>query len=215
MPAVKVALAAGLTITVAAIALVLATPPIAVLASNATLPNLPLNYAGRGVCQAGERLPAGTHALRLSLYAFTGPRVTVEAIAGTRVLSYGKLSAGWSGASITVPVTPVSKSVPDVKICALLATIGERVVAYGTRTDELETGAEVAHTIEGEALPGRMSIQYMGNGHTSWLPMISSVADHMSLGRAWSGIWVVFFVGALMLAVVALATRLVLSELDD
>jgi hypothetical protein len=36
----------------------------------------------------------------------------------------------------------------------------------------------------------------------------------MSLGRAWSGIWIVFLVAALMLAAGALTVRLVLRELQ-
>jgi len=215
MTGVRVALAAGLAITLAAIGLVLARPPVAVLASNAVPPGLPLTYASTGDCQTGEHVPAGTRAIRLSLYAFTGPRVKVVTIAGGRVLTSGELRPGWSGASITVPVRPVSRAASDVTICIGLSTIGERAVAYGSRTGEVEaasTRAQAAHTSEGEALPGRISVQYMGNGHLSWLSMVSSVADHMALGRAWSGTWVVFLVAALMLAVAALASRLILAE---
>jgi hypothetical protein len=58
-----------------------------------------------------------------------------------------------------------------------------------------------------------VGVEYLGPGRSSWLELASSVATNMSRGRAWSGIWVVFLVVALMLIAAALAAWLALREL--
>jgi hypothetical protein len=211
MPGVKIALAVGLTFTAVALGVVLATPPVAVHATNSVPPGTMLAEGIRGVCQAGERMPRGTRSIRVSLYAFTGPRVTVKAIGDGRVLASGEIDPGWSGASITIPVHPApSANAADVTVCLEAQTIGEPIVAYGG----LSPKRVAARTLTGEALPGRLSIQFVGEGHSTWLTLASAVARHMSLGRAWSGVWVVFLVAALMLTAGALTVRLVLRELQ-
>jgi hypothetical protein len=209
MRRVRIALAAGLLLTAAALVAVLSQSPTAVLATN-SIPTLEeLAQVPAAGCQEGERLPAGTRAIRLSMYAFTGPRVRVEALAGTRVLASGEHGAGWSGATVTVPVSPVVRTASPVRICFTVSALGERATAYGRETRPAQAVREPG----GQVLPGRLSVEYLGAGHASWLSLVPTVARHMALGRAWSGIWVVYLLVLLMASALAVAMRVAYREL--
>jgi len=210
---VKIALAVSLGMTAVAIGLVLSESPVTVLASKSVATNevVTVNKRSATACQADERLPRGTLAIRLSLGAFTGPRVSVAALSGTRVVTLGERGSGWAGQTVTVPVRAVADAVSPVKICFALTLAGdEPVPLYGSLTGP----ATAARSGKGEALKGRMAIEYLGAGRSSWLALASSVARRMGLGRAWSGTWVALLVLMLMLADTTLASRLILRELD-
>jgi hypothetical protein len=212
MRSVPTALAAGLGITVAALAVVLAQSPLTVLASNSTPMGGPLTTTAGAAraCQAGERLPRGTIAIRLSLGALTGTALTVRALSGERVVASGERGSGWDGQTVTVPVRAVTHTIAPVKVCFAVPEPGEELTLFGSPTGR--TTAAVAGS--GQALPGRLRIEYLGRGRTSWLALLPSVTRHMGLGRAWSGIWIAFLVPALMLAAVIVASRLIVRELD-
>ena len=72
-----------------------------------------------------------------------------------------------------------------------------------------------AHTRRGEALAGRLRLEYLGRGSSSWLSLAPSVIRHMALGRAWSGTWVAFAVAALMLAAAVFTARAIVGEPRD
>src|SRR5580692_766768 len=208
MGGVRTALVAGLTLIVAAIAIVLLQSPLTVLASNSTAAGerLALTASRAGACQAGERLPRDTLAIRLSLGAFTGSAVTVKAIAGTRVIASGERGPGWDGHTVTVPVAAVAHAVSPVRVCfASPVAGGEPLTVFGSRSPP----ALAARSRRGEALSGRLRIEYLGRGSASWLALVPSVTRHMALGRAWSGIWVVFLVALLMLAATIATSRLI------
>src|SRR5450759_2226166 len=116
MRSVKAALAMSLGTTVVGIGLVLSASAPTVLASNSVSASEVLTVYGRsaGACQTGERLPRGTLAIRLSLGGFTGPRVTVAALSGTRVVTSGERGSGWAGQTVTVPVRAVARTVAPV-----------------------------------------------------------------------------------------------------
>lgn len=214
MRSVRIALAVGLGITAAAVGVVLSQSPLTVLATNWTSTNDVLAATTRNAeaCQAGERLPGGTLAIRLSLGAFTGPAVKVKAISGARVVTFGEQGSGWDGQTVTVPVGAVSNAISPVKVCFAIRLMGdEEVTVRGSRS----VGARAARASEGESLGGRVRIEYLGAGRSSWLALASSVARRMGLGRAWGGTWVALLVAMLMLAAVTLTARLVLRELDE
>lgn len=214
MRRVPTALGAGLGITGAAALVVLSQSPVAVLASNATPLRAELAAAGAHAraCQAGERLPRGTVAIRLSLAAFTGPQVSVEVTSGARVLSSGERGSGWDGQVVTVPIKAARDEVFPVSICfAIPSAGGEGVKLLGSLTG---AGASV-HSSTGKALGGRLRIEYLGHGPSSWLRLLPSVARHIGFGRAWSGLWVAFLLPALMLVAAIAASRLILRELDE
>jgi hypothetical protein len=194
----RLALAAGLGITVIAVVAVLSESPLTVLASNglalSELHTVP--YTSAVSCQGGERLPQGTEAIRLWLGQFTGTAVALEVVAGDRVLTSGEHGAGWAGQNVTVAVTPASHPVAPVKICiSFLALGGEQVTVLGS--------------------DHRIRIEYLGKGRSSWLALLPTVARNMRFGRAWSGIWVAFLVPSLMLIAAILASRLATRDIDE
>lgn len=211
MRSVQITLAAGLAVIVVVVVGVLSQHPLVVLAMNSGSTNavLALPWKEGGVCQAGERLPRGTTAVRLTVNGAFGPEVTLRAIAGTRILTSGEQHSGWTGQTLTIPVHRVSRAAAHVRICVVTGHVTEGVALVGS-----DTGAAVAaHTYKGQALPGRLGIEYLGNSDSSWLARASSIAGHMALGRAWSGVWVVFLVAGLMLAAATLASWLAFHEL--
>jgi Predicted membrane protein (DUF2142) len=207
---VRAALIAGLALTAVAIAITLSGSPSRVLATNTVTPASPLARAGDApVCQRGEELPGDTSALRLSLEAFIGPRVSVEVFSGGRLLTSGARGPGWSGLSVTVPVSPLDRPAAKVRICLALDRSGLGTVIAGTHTRP----GIAARLGGGSRLPGRVAIEYLGHGHSSWASRALSVARRMGLGRPLAGTWIAAFAAALMAAVVLLVSLSLTREL--
>ncbi len=85
----------GLVLFAIALVIVLSGSPMVVTHANATPANEPILEAGSGssACQAGEALPAGITAIRLTLVAAAGPRVSLSVLSGARVLTSGPPAA--------------------------------------------------------------------------------------------------------------------------
>lgn len=162
-----------------------------------------------GACQTGEVLPHGVSAIRLWLEGEFGPPVLVRAYSGSRLLTQGRRGAGWTASGVTVPVTPLKHTVSGVKLCFAAEPNSERLQLYGVNTE----ARKAAVGPSGQALTGRMTVEYLAPGGGSWWSRALAVARHMGLGRAVSGSWLALLVAALMVAVVALATRLAWREL--
>lgn len=212
MGSVRTALVAGLALVLVAGVVVLSGSPPRVLATNATGAGTELAVTGTNAraCQRGERLPGGTDAIRLSLGAFTGPALKVQVLSAGRVVTSGEHDSGWDGQTVTIPVKAVSRSIAAVQSCFAISTAGaESVKLFGTPTAP-EVAARAGN---GTSLKGRLRLEYLGAGRTSWLALASSVARNMGLGRAWSGVWIAFLVAALMLLAIALGSRLIMREL--
>jgi hypothetical protein len=213
MSRVRVALIAGLGLTALALGLVLAQHPTVVLATNSITARQTLAVAANKTaraCQRDESIPKGTVAIRLSIGAFTGPEVTVRALAGNRVVASGRRQSNWDGQDVTIPVARVASAAHPATVCFATTLIDERVTVFGHKTPP----ATAARSASGEPLPGRMAIQYMGVGRSSWLSLASSVAKDMGLGRAWSGLWISLLVTILMLTVTVVSSRLIIGEID-
>jgi hypothetical protein len=193
------------------------------VAVAATLAHAPLVVARKGgaaegilvgttrpasACQSEETLPRDTTALRLSLTAALGPRVAVKALSGSRVLTRGTVSPGWSGASVEIPVKPVSRTLAPVEICFATTLMNGRVTMRGSRTGP----ALAARSKEGP-LPGRMGVEYLRPGTVSWWSRATSVARRLGLGRAASGTWNALLVMALAASFITLSSWLVLREI--
>ena len=58
-----------------------------------------------------------------------------------------------------------------------------------------------------------LRFEYLRPGSSSWWSLASSVAHRMGLGRSPAGTWIVFFLIAIMIAVAALASLMVLREM--
>jgi hypothetical protein len=205
------ALAAGLALLAIALIVTLSGSPVVVTLANSTRNAVKLaeTYTPSGACQAGEVLPAGTSAIRFSLTSDAGPRVSVRVLSGTRVLTGGVAETGWTSGAVTVPVGPLARSASGVRVCFELGSTNERVTIGGDSTSP----ALAAIGDEGRALPGRMRIEYLRSGPSSWWSMAHAVSTRMGLGRAPAGTWIVFPLLAAMVVVVAGASWLVLKEL--
>lgn len=156
-----------------------------------------------GVCQAGEVLPAGATAVRLSLDSVLGPRVTVRIRKDGRLLTSGVRGAGWTAADVTVPLEPLAHTVTGVQTCFGFLARDESVGLIGQRLGRA-TAAATPHD------PGLLKVEYLRPGRRSWWSLASEVAEHLGVGHAWSGSWIVPFLIATMAAVVALMSWLAL-----
>ncbi len=206
----SIVLAAGLALIAAILGVTLVRSPPTLGGTNRVPANSLLGIVKRpvGICQTGETLPAGTLAIRLSLGSIVGPRVAVSAVSGGRVITRGSTGAGWTSSEVTVPVDPLARGTAPVTLCVRLSDLNDEVKLKGARTS-----APGAVSEGGERLHGRLQVEYVRAGHRSWLSLLSAVARHISLGRAGSGMWVVFFILALALSVVALTSWGIVREL--
>jgi hypothetical protein len=207
---VAVALGVGLALVALAVVLALSGSPVMVLHANSTLAkgSIAETTSGATACQAGELLPAGTTAIRLALTAEIGPRVRVKALSGARVLTSGRVGNGWTGGSVTVPVTPLARPVSNARICFTLDPSKETVRLVGSTTPP----SIAAKGGEGAALPGRIKIEYLSASSRSWWSMAPAIATRIGLDHAPSGAWLVWLLAVMAAGLAAAASWLVLRE---
>lgn len=222
MKSVKITLAVGIALIAVAVAFTLTRSPPRVLRGSwhGTEAELGAPTGDAAMCQDNEVLPAGTTAVRLAMWAFVGARVRVVAYDGTRVLTEGSRGPDWTSTSVTVPVRSVRSTTSGVRLCLAIGPNSEPILVLGDNAPPAEAAVELSANAPAprsasleERLPGRMHVEYLGSGTGSWWSRISSVAQHVGLGRAYSGTWIAALIGALMIAVGALALRLTLREL--
>lgn len=161
------------------------------------------------VCQADETLPRDTSAIRIGMEASFGPKVLVRAYSGSRILATGSRRSNWTGSSVTVPITPASHSASDVRLCFYVPANSERLQLWGAHA----VAGKTAVGGKGEALPGRVSVEYLGHGEGSWWSRTLSVARHIGLGHSVDGTWVALIFAMLVAAVSALMVGLAWSQL--
>ncbi|MGA2164280.1 MAG: hypothetical protein ABSH36_07405 [Solirubrobacteraceae bacterium] len=206
---IKVALGVGLALVALAFMVTLAHAPLTVARSGAATEHTLVNTAKpAAACQGGETLPRGTTALRISLTSALGPRVAVKVLAGSRVIAHGTAPPGWSDASVTVAVQPQPHTVAPVQVCFAMTQMNGKVAMRGTPS----ASAQAARSTEGP-LPGRMGIEYLRPGASSWWSHATAVAHRLGLGRAASGTWNAFLVIVLAASLITLSSWLVVKEL--
>jgi hypothetical protein len=206
----KIALALGLLFIVAAIGLTLSKAPVAVARVN-TAQHSYLGIVRQRLvaCQAGEVVPEHTFAVRLHIEAFLGPRVTVEMKAHGHVIARGERGSGWTAGVVTVPVKPLRTTAAGVELCfGLLLNGDEQNVLIGERT----TGGLAARVRDGQ-LPGRVRVEDLHPGGSSWWSLAGSISTRMGLGHGWGGSWSALLAIALMAVLALVCTRLLLREL--
>jgi hypothetical protein len=209
---VKIALILALALVAIALAGVLSGSPPAV--TRAKAPMADANTVGRltggdEVCQGGEVVPRGTTAMRVWLEAVVGPPLTLTARSGSRVLTSGARGAGWSTGSVTIPVRPLARTRSDVTVCVGVGQAREPVRVRGIAGPPRYAAYDAGH----EPLAGRVLIEYLRPGGRSWWSLARSVVRRMGLGHALGGAWVALLALAIVAAMVAAASWLVLREL--
>ena len=211
MRRVTIVLAAGLALLAVAIGLTLLHSPMVLARKNGTPvaeQRIATTRQSVSYCQAHELLPRGTSAIRLSLGAGTGPRVSVSVSAAGHVVTTGTQGSGWTGRVVTVPVAPLSRTVSDATVCASLTPRDENLIVFGETTPPA-----IAASNGGQRLAGRMWIEYLRPGSSSWASQALAVARRMGLGRALAGTWNALLVAELLAAIAILTSTLVLREL--
>jgi hypothetical protein len=202
-----VTLATGLILGVAAVVLTLSQAPLTLARTNiAAHANIGSTNHTISACQSGERLPRGTSAVRLRVFAFLGPRVTVRLLARGRVIAAGERGSGWTGGVVTVPVQPLVRTVAGVTVCFTLFVNGSE---YDGFRGAPATGALAAYGSDG-ALHGRVRVEYLRPGASSWWSLARAVVRRAGLGRGWPGRASAPLALALMGCVALLCIRLLL-----
>lgn len=159
------------------------------------------------VCQADERLPASTAAVRVSLIAYIGPAVSVTVTREGRVVAGGHRNAGWVSSYLTLPLAPSPPAPIDATICLSRGGGAQLAGVLGNVTPR-----SVAATSNGRPLSGRMRVEYLKRGERSWLSLAKHVARRLGLGHAPSGTWIVLPLALMMAMAVALAAWLLMRE---
>jgi hypothetical protein len=205
------ALAVGLASIGIAIVAVLAHSPLTVAGTNSVPGNNYIELEEKGKlsnCQPAGALPQGTSAIRLGIEGLHfSPAVTVQLLLGSNVLREGhQIAGGPSVPNVTVPIAPLARAIRGAHICASVGPALEPVRFYGTPR---HTSAPQANPLQEATL----HIEYLRPGTKSWSSFLSSIVNHMGLGHAPSGSWIVFLLLILMLSVVLIVVRVTLEEL--
>jgi hypothetical protein len=199
----------GLVVITAALVGVLAQTPKRMIASNYVTveEELGLFPENATVCQASERIPASTAALRISIVGHVGPAVAVTVSHAGHIVAKGQLAAGWESNSPTLSIHPPVAKPLQATICLTRAAVALPVELAGS-----EAPKALLATSNGKALRGRMRVEYLGTGDRSWLSLAKHVARRLGLGHATSGAWIALPLIALMTMAVALGAWLLMRE---
>jgi len=160
-------------------------------------------------CQSNEVLPRATTAIRLRADSFTGPRVLIKVLAGGRVITQGERGSGWTANVVTVPVRPLPRTRSGVELCFTLFLNGHELSIFSGEP----TNGPLAARGSGGLLDGRVRVEYLRPGRSSWWSLVLAVARRMGIGHAWPGTWSVLLVLTLMGLVALVCSRVILREL--
>jgi len=205
----KITLGAGLLVGGVAIAVTLSGSPVTIARVNTMAHTTFATSRQRTeACQSHEVLPRDTSAVRLRIYTFLGPRTTVALLAHGRVIAHGERGSGWTGHVVTIPVNPLPTERSGVDLCFALFLNGDETAKL---SGEPTPQTSVAQSESG--LPGRLRVEFLRSGRSSWWSLAGAVARHMGLGHAASGTWCVLVVALLMCVVLLLCSCAILTGL--
>lgn len=157
------------------------------------------------ICQAQERIPSGTAAVRVALTGGGGPAPQVRAIisSGGVVQAAGGAGARWDAhETLLVPLASPLRADVTGTICVALAPAPGAAERY--KLGGWEYTLLPHATIDGRATPGRLHLEYLAAGTRSWWSFASTVARRIERGHAWSGASVALLLALLMIAPIAL-----------
>ena len=211
MRSVIATLTVGLALIAIAIIVILTRSPITVIGTNSISSKnfIVLEEKGKlSNCQPAGTIPRGTSGLRIGIEGlYFSPAVTLKVLTGSSVIREGKHTAGGvSAPTVTVPISSLPHAVHGARICATVGPAQQPTRFYGSPNG---LSAPISDQLQGASL----RVEYLRPGGKSWWSFVPSIAHDMGLGRAPSGIVVVFLVLALMLALVIIASRLTVEEL--
>jgi hypothetical protein len=223
MPA-RISLTLGLALTALAIGIVLTrSAPMVARTNGVPIEGTVKAMTSAGeACQQHELLPHGTTAVRLSLEALSGPRVTVRVMRGDELLTGGEQSSGWTRQNVTIPVRSLPRDASHVSVCFALAPKDETVDLDGGRSARAlvaTRGARAGGPPGTAYLPpvarpssAAIRIEYLRPGARTWWSLAVQAARRMGLGRAPSGTWVALMVLAAMVTLVVVVSWLLVRR---
>lgn len=201
-------MAVGCVLLAAALAATLAREVPERLGTNAAVADATLvaPASSFALCQAGEHLPAGTGAVRLSLApagAAPGPRLAVTVAGrGGEPVAHGTRAAGWRGAAATVRIRPAIAAARTVRVCT---TVGENAgVALFAAPGGGPRDAPSA-TVDGRRIGGRLRLEYLAPEPSSRWSQARGIARRMGFGHALEGASIAVLSALLMLGAAATA----------
>jgi hypothetical protein len=211
MRRVEIVLAVGLALVAIVVGVVLTRSPLTVAGANA-FPAQPQRdgsvYGHASSCEPAGTVPQGTSAIRVPIGANVDPSVGVRVLAGGRLVTQGEQEPGGGiNASVTVPVSRVSRTARDAVICI---TLGRSWELIGIRGTPIHASASGLYKLGGV----RLRVEYLRPGSSSWWSRASLIARHLGFGRAASGAGNAYLVIVLMLVAVGFAGRLAIEELE-
>jgi hypothetical protein len=204
---VRVALALGCVVLVAAVVAQLAHDAPRLAGSNDIEPSsfVVFSEGGQRVCQADETLFEDTASVRMTIgtYGQPTPPLEVRWTKAGRVVESTELAAGWAEGVVRIPLSEVPpETVGDTTLCVRPQTKSR--LAFGGQS--ASNGAIVG----GESQDARVSVLSDLSGSRSLFEMLSTAARRYPAGNAgWLGTWslwgiFVILAGALVAAGAAL-----------
>jgi hypothetical protein len=202
---VRVILLTGLVLLAVAVLTTLSRSPPVVASTNSVAPQAVVakTHGDSALCQAGERLPAGTDAIRLWVNTNISPSVQAVVTSGSRVVARGVQQPGRLTTVIAVPIAPLSHQVADATVCFRFGPAVEPVLLVGGRAPRPGIGRT----------PMKIRVEYLRPGSVTWWASALAVARRIGLGRAPSGTWVALVPAVLMAIATFLVARLVSQQL--
>jgi hypothetical protein len=160
---------------------------------------------GHRVCQDGERIAAGTAAVRVTARPRGGarPPLALELLDAATLAPVARGLAAWSGTTATVRLQPPLARERTVRACLRLDGASGAVELFGA-----PAAGALSATRDGEPLGGRVRFDYAQAQAASWWSFASTVVHRIGLGHAWSGSSVALLAGLLTLASIAVASWL-------
>jgi hypothetical protein len=211
---VRVAIALGVLLIAVGLAHALFTHQAPFIAGNGRNIELIRGVAidpGRRACQAGETVPPGAAALRISVSSAgkaAGP-LEVTVTQGGRVRTSGRGAVGVVDSAVEIPLTTLRAGAAPATVC--VANVGSRRVAIlGQRVP----GPPFA-TVSGERRAQRnaMRLEWFGPGRQTRAGEVGRVADRYGLFKpSFFGAWTFWVALAVLLAISVAAVRLVVRE---
>lgn len=209
MGSAKLAIVSSCALVLSVAVIVLGKAPPRVVAGRPANTDVASTHGDFAACQRGEELPAHATAVRLSMGSDLGPSVYLKMYEGSRLLTSGSRSPNWTGGSVTVPLTPLERAAPNVKLCVKVAPNSGPLYVYGRQAP----ASRLAVSDKGQVLAARIGVEYLAAGHGSWWSRALSVARRIGLGHAFGGSGWALLLGLLVAGMFALAIRLAWREL--
>ena len=201
-----VALAIGLVLLVIALAATLSHAAKRRTGTNELPVQAAFATAGPGdkICQNGERIPAGTGAIRVTLAGEgnVSPRLSVALSERGIAFASGSTGAGPDGAGwVRIPLAHPLRGDVAGSVCISVLPGGSPSAQY--RLTGVLSGQSGGAQVDGAPAPGRLRLEFLPAGDGSWWSFAPTVARRIGLGHAWSGPTVALLALALTLTSIA------------